>query len=57
MFLYAISRYVVEIYRDDPRGTILGLSTSQFMSVLIVPLALVMLLRLRAQSAPAAARS
>lgn len=57
MFLYAISRYVVEIYRDDPRGTILGLSTSQFMSVLIVPLALVMLLRLRARSAPAAARS
>jgi phosphatidylglycerol:prolipoprotein diacylglycerol transferase len=49
MMLYAISRYVVEIYRGDPRGMIWGMSTSQFVSILIVPLALVMLLRLRSR--------
>ena len=51
MLLYAISRFVVEIYRGDPRGAIWGLSTSQFFSVLIAPLAIIMLLRLRARSA------
>lgn len=52
MLLYAISRYVVEIYRGDERGMILGLSTSQFVSLLIVPLSIVMLLRLRARHSP-----
>ena len=51
MLLYAISRYVVEIYRGDPRGMVWGMSTSQFVSILIVPLALVMLMRLRARPA------
>jgi hypothetical protein len=37
----------VEIYRGDERGMILGVSTSQFMSILIVPLSIIMLLRLR----------
>jgi phosphatidylglycerol:prolipoprotein diacylglycerol transferase len=56
MLLYAISRYVVEIYRGDPRGMVWGMSTSQFVSILIVPLALVMLMRLRARpAAPAPA--
>lgn len=55
MLLYAISRYIVEIYRGDPRGTVFGLSTSQFVSILIVPLAIVMLLRLRRKARPAAA--
>ena len=34
MFLYAVSRYVIEIYRGDPRGVVpfLGISTSQFIS-------------------------
>jgi phosphatidylglycerol:prolipoprotein diacylglycerol transferase len=50
MLLYAISRFIVEIYRGDPRGAIWGLSTSQFVSVLIVPLALVMLMRLKTTS-------
>ncbi len=50
MLLYAISRFIIEIYRADPRGAISGLSTSQFVSVLIVPLAIVMLLRLRTTS-------
>jgi phosphatidylglycerol:prolipoprotein diacylglycerol transferase len=47
MLLYAISRYIVEIYRGDERGMILGVSTSQFVSILIVPLSVIMLLRLR----------
>jgi phosphatidylglycerol:prolipoprotein diacylglycerol transferase len=46
MLLYAVSRYVVEAFRGDERGIILGMSTSQFVSILMVPLALVMLLRL-----------
>jgi len=47
ILLYAISRFIVEIYRGDPRGTVWGLSTSQFVSVVTLPIALVMLARLR----------
>jgi phosphatidylglycerol:prolipoprotein diacylglycerol transferase len=47
ILLYGISRFIVEIFRGDPRGTLMGVSTSQFVSLLAVPLALVMLLRLR----------
>jgi phosphatidylglycerol:prolipoprotein diacylglycerol transferase len=45
MFLYGVSRFIIEIYRGDPRGFMLGgaLSTSQFISVLLVPLSLIML--------------
>jgi phosphatidylglycerol:prolipoprotein diacylglycerol transferase len=44
MFLYAVSRYVIEIYRGDPRGTVFGVfSTSQFISVVLAPLSLIML--------------
>jgi phosphatidylglycerol:prolipoprotein diacylglycerol transferase len=43
MLLYAISRYIVEIYRGDPRGELLGMSTSQFISVVLAPLSIVML--------------
>ena len=45
MFLYALSRYVIEIYRGDPRGMIFGvLSTSQFISVVLAPLSIAMLI-------------
>ena len=47
MLLYAISRYVIEIYRGDERGMVAGMATSQFVSILIVPLSIIMLLRLR----------
>ena len=47
MLLYAISRYIVEIYRGDERGMVAGMATSQFVSILIVPLSIIMLLRLR----------
>ena len=44
MFLYAVSRYVIEIYRGDPRGTVFGIwSTSQFIALLLGPLSLAML--------------
>jgi phosphatidylglycerol:prolipoprotein diacylglycerol transferase len=60
MLLYAVSRFVIEFYRGDERGTVFGtLSTSQFASVLIVPISILMLLRLRTTpvgGAPANAR-
>jgi phosphatidylglycerol---prolipoprotein diacylglyceryl transferase len=33
--LYAVARFVIEFWRDDPRGSLLGLSTSQFIALLI----------------------
>ena len=50
MLLYAISRFIVEMYRGDDRGTMAGLSTSQVVSLLVVPAAIVMLLRLSRRS-------
>jgi len=44
MFLYAVSRYIIEMYRGDPRGTVFGMfSTSQFISLVLGPLSLFML--------------
>jgi phosphatidylglycerol:prolipoprotein diacylglycerol transferase len=44
MFLYAVSRYIIEIYRGDPRGVVFGVfSTSQFISLVLGPLSLAML--------------
>ena len=44
MFLYAVSRYIIENFRGDPRGTVFGIfSTSQFISVLLAPLSIAML--------------
>ena len=37
--LYGIMRFAIEYWRDDWRGELLGLSTSQFISVLIILLA------------------
>ena len=49
MLLYGISRFIIEFYRGDPnRGTVMaGLSTSQFVSLLLVPGSLLMLAYLR----------
>jgi phosphatidylglycerol:prolipoprotein diacylglycerol transferase len=47
MILYAVSRYIIEFYRGDPRGVIFGVSTSQFISLLLLPLAIAMLIWLR----------
>jgi len=47
MLLYGVSRFVVELYRGDSRGLVFGtLSTSQFVSALLVPLSIVMLILL-----------
>jgi phosphatidylglycerol:prolipoprotein diacylglycerol transferase len=43
MFLYAVSRFVIEFFRGDERGVIMGLSTSQFISVVLAPLSIAML--------------
>jgi phosphatidylglycerol:prolipoprotein diacylglycerol transferase len=51
MLLYAVSRFIIEFYRGDDRGTLAGLSTSQAVSVALAPVALIMLLRLRRRSA------
>jgi len=55
--LYAISRFIIEYFRGDiQRGTVFGtMSTSQFVSLLLVPAALVMLWFLRRQQQPTAA--
>ena len=47
MLLYAISRFVIEFYRGDERGMIAGLSISQFISVILAPLSVFMLVYLR----------
>ena len=46
MLLYAMSRYIIENYRDDPRGVVGIFSTSQFISLILAPLAIAMLLYL-----------
>lgn len=43
MLLYAISRYVIEMYRGDPRGMVGIFTTSQFISLVLVPLSVAML--------------
>ncbi len=57
MLLYAISRFIIEFYRNDPRGAVLMFSTSQFISIVLAPLALVMLVVLGRQGAPAPERA
>jgi phosphatidylglycerol:prolipoprotein diacylglycerol transferase len=52
MLLYAVSRFIIEFYRGDERGMVGALSTSQFISVLLAPLAIVMLVYLSRASAP-----
>jgi phosphatidylglycerol---prolipoprotein diacylglyceryl transferase len=61
LVLYGISRFVIEFFRGDERGVVFGtISTSQFISLIIVPVALGMLLYLSRQPSsspvPASAR-
>lgn len=53
MLLYAVSRYVIEMFRGDPRGSVLMFSTSQFISVVLAPLAVAMLVHLGRRGTPA----
>jgi len=52
MFLYAVSRFIIEFYRGDPRGMVGGFSTSQFVSMLIVPVSIIMLVLLSRRFSP-----
>ena len=53
MLLYAVSRFIIEFYRGDTRGAVGMFSTSQFVSIIIVPLAIVMLIVLGRRVGPA----
>ncbi len=52
MLLYAISRFIIEFYRGDERGMVGMFSTSQFISLLLAPIAIVMLVYLSRVHAP-----
>jgi phosphatidylglycerol:prolipoprotein diacylglycerol transferase len=53
-FLYSVLRFFIEFYRGDDRGLVLGLlSTSQFISVVLGPISLVMLWYLSRANRPA----
>jgi phosphatidylglycerol---prolipoprotein diacylglyceryl transferase len=53
ILLYAASRFVIEFFRGDERGAVGIFSTSQFISILLAPLAVVMLVYLARMGAPA----
>jgi phosphatidylglycerol:prolipoprotein diacylglycerol transferase len=57
LLLYGISRYIIEVFRGDPRGSVSIFSTSQFISVLLTPLAIIMLVTLATRHRPVAPRS
>src|SRR5438067_427787 len=46
MLLYSITRFIIEFYRGDERGTVGIFSTSQFISIVLAPLAVGMLVYL-----------
>jgi phosphatidylglycerol:prolipoprotein diacylglycerol transferase len=53
MLLYGLSRFIIEFYRGDSRGMVFDvLSTSQFVSVVLVPLAILMLFLLSRRPDP-----
>lgn len=45
LVLYGVGRFVIEFFRNDPRGNVAFLSTSQFISVFVVIIAVVLLVR------------
>ena len=54
ILLYGASRFVIEMFRGDPRGFTMGFSTSQWIAMVLVPLSLVVLFVL-SRRAPEAA--
>ena len=52
MLLYAVSRFIIEFFRGDERGMVGIFSTSQFISILLAPLAIGMLVYLSRVSTP-----
>lgn len=54
-FLYSVLRFIIEFYRGDDRGLVFDmLSTSQFISVVLGPVSLIMLWYLSRANRPAA---
>jgi phosphatidylglycerol:prolipoprotein diacylglycerol transferase len=53
MLMYGLSRFAIEFYRGDVRGAVAMFSTSQFVSLLIVPVSIAMLLYLSRRTDPA----
>jgi phosphatidylglycerol:prolipoprotein diacylglycerol transferase len=53
ILLYAASRFIIEFYRGDERGAVGIFSTSQFISIVLAPLAIGMLIYLARFGAPA----
>ncbi|MDH5714663.1 MAG: prolipoprotein diacylglyceryl transferase, partial [Candidatus Aminicenantes bacterium] len=49
ILLYSITRFIIEFFRGDYRGSLFQglLSTSQFIALLVIPLSVIMLLYLR----------
>jgi phosphatidylglycerol:prolipoprotein diacylglycerol transferase len=41
---YSVIRFTIEFWRDDPRGAFLGLSTSQLISVVMLPLGVALMI-------------
>jgi len=52
MLLYAVSRFVIEFFRGDPRGNIGIFSTSQVVSLFVAPVSVIMLLLLSRRDDP-----
>ncbi|MBF8250560.1 MAG: lgt, partial [Deltaproteobacteria bacterium] len=45
--LYAVVRFIVELFRGDPRGFVGGmLATSQFIGIVLMPISVFMLMKL-----------
>lgn len=61
MLMYGVTRFIIEFYRGDARGVVGDFSTSQFVSLLLVPLSIVMLIvlarRFKPGATPAARRA
>jgi phosphatidylglycerol:prolipoprotein diacylglycerol transferase len=55
MALYAGARFVIEFFRDDDRGGLLGLSTSQLIGLILIGIAGYLHTRLSKPTAPPAA--
>jgi phosphatidylglycerol:prolipoprotein diacylglycerol transferase len=53
ILLYAVSRFAIEFFRGDPRGAVGMLSTSQFISIVLIPLSVAMLVYLKRAESPA----
>jgi phosphatidylglycerol:prolipoprotein diacylglycerol transferase len=52
MLVYGITRFIIEFYRGDARGMVGAFSTSQFVSIVLVPLSILMLVLLSRRPSP-----